>query len=80
MMRGVLSVVFVVAFAGIAAAEESPVQVVDKPAATETVTPKAPKAVKVAKAHKAKHKAKHKARKHKKTRHHAKPAAAPTPE
>ena len=77
MMRGVLAVVLVVAFTGIAAAEESPVQVVDKPAATETVTPKAPKA---AKAHKAKHKAKHKARKHTKTRHHDKPAAAPTPE
>jgi hypothetical protein len=79
MIRGVLCLSFVVALAGTAVAQESPVQVVDKPAATETATPKASKAA--AKSHKAKHKAKHKARKHKKARRHGKTsAAAPTPE
>ena len=69
---------FVVALAGTAVAQESPVQVVDKPAATETATPNAAKA----KSHKAKakHKAKHKARKHKKSARHGKAAPVAKPE
>jgi hypothetical protein len=67
MIRGAIRSLFVVAIlSGIALAEESPVQVVDKPPPAETQP--AP-AVQKAKKHKTKHA---KARKHHKKTHHAK--------
>jgi len=75
MIRGVVRSLFVVAvISGTALAGESPVQVVDKPAAAETAAPKTPApAVKKQK----KHKAKRKARKHKKAHRHTKAKAPP---
>lgn len=69
MILGVVRSLFVIALiSGTALAQESPVQVVDRPATAETAAPKASPAAKKQK----KHKLKRKARKHKKAHRHTK--------